>query len=706
MKNILKKSVSFLVITILVLSLAINVSASSVNANEIPNDTYIYWEDSTQAYSSRSVYNFDREIDGKDMDFSYQSLSDISNDNEGNSYILDSEASAVFVLDNKYQYKYSFGKTVYNGEKIDFTGAQSIEYRNGKLFICDTDHARVLKMNLIGVIESITYLPESDMIPDDFIFKPIRIAVDSSNYMYVLSEGSYYGAILYSPAGELLGFYGSNMVETGVMTALKTIWEKLTMTNDKRANSAKKLPYQFTDLYIDSMDFVYTATGRTDNADIEKGQIKRLNPGGVNVLKSSDETTFADLVKSTVRFRGATWTIDPNVCSVVADENGFIYAVDREAGKIFIYDGECNHISVFGGGNGDVDQHGAPRKISAIGLNGEDVIVLDEGKNNILIFTRNEYGKMFMEAQASVLNGDYAEVKEQWESVIAADRNNQLAYKGLAKAYLAIGEYDKALEFAEEGKDLKTYDQAYTLLRNKRISSNFNIYAVVVLVVIAGIVVAVYFKKRKHIVLIKSEKTKTAMRVLTSPVDSFTAIKQKQLGSVMIATVLMALCYLSTVAKNEWSGFQFIGNDIGNFNSILTFFKTIGAILLFTIANWGVATLMQGRGTLKEIYIVTCYSLIPLIISNFAYAILTHYVSLSEIAFVNIMQTVLILYMVIMLIFGLMVIHDVSFGRFLGITILSLLGIFVVIFVGVIVFLLAQQLYSFIMTIINELIYR
>lgn len=705
-KLFLEKWVALIIAILLLFTATFSVSASSVRVDEIPNDTYVYWDNSTRAYSAKASYIFNKELDGKDLGFSYTSLTDIANDSDGNLYILDSEASTVFVLDSNYEYKYSFGETTYNGEDVVFSGAQGIECREGKLFICDTNNGRVLKMNLDGSIESIIFLPESDMIPEDFTFKPIKIAVDSSNYMYVLSEGSYYGAILYSPDGEFLGFYGSNMVETGVITALKTVWEKLTMTNEKRANSAKKLPYQFTDLYIDSMDFVYTATGRTGDDKIEKGQIKRLNPGGVNILNNSDETTFADLVKSTVRFRPPTWRIDTNVCTVVADDYGFIYAVDREGSKVFIYDNNCNHISVFGGGNGDVNQQGAPKKISAIALNGEDVVVLDEGKENIIIYTRTEYGKMFMTAQSLVLNGDYLESKELWEKVSAADRNNQLAYIGLAKSYVAAGEYEEALEFAKEGKDIETYDQAYTLLRNERLSNNFNIYAVVVLLISAVLGVALYFKKKKKIVLIKSEKLKVAMGVITSPVESFTAIKQKNMGSVIIATVLMVLCYVSTVAKSEWSGFQFICDNVEEFNSLMTLLKTIGAVLLFTVANWGVATLMQGRGTLKEIYIVTCYSLIPLIISNFAYAVLTNYVSLSEVAFVEIMATAFLIYTVILFVFGLMTIHDVSFGKFLGIIILSIFGILIVIFVGVIVFLLAQQLYLFIMTIVNELIYR
>ena len=702
----LRKIISLIVAVVLIVSFAVTASASSVKVDQIPTDTYTYWDSGVMAYSAKSVYNFNKEISEKQLGFSYVSLTDIANDEEGNSYILDGEGATVFVLDAKYNYKYSFGISSFNGEQIDFTFAAGIEYRNEKLYICDTYNARVLQLTLDGVIENIMYLPESDMIPDDFIFKPIKIAVDSSGYIYVLSEGSYYGAILYDPSGEFIGFYGSNTVETGVMTALTTIWEKLTMTDEKRANSAKKLPYQFTDLFVDDMDFVYTATGRTGEDLIEKGQIKRLNPGGINILTEADALTFGDLVKSTVRFRPPTWRIDSNICTVIANDEGYIYAVDRESSRVFIYDNSCNFISVFGGGNGDVDQHGAPKKIAAIGINGEDIIVLDERKNNITIFTRTAYGKLFMEAQAMVLSGDYLESKEHWEQVLAQDKNNQLAYSGLAKACVAAGEYEKALEYAKEGKDVNTYDQAYTMLRNQNLSKNFNLYAIIAIFVVALIIVGVYFKRKNNVVLIKSVKVKTAMKVLTSPVDSFTSIKQNKLGSVVIATVLMIVCYISTVAKSEWSGFQFVGTNTENFNSILTLLKTIGAVLLFTIANWAVATLMQGRGTIKEIYVVTCYSLIPLIISNFAFAILTHFVSLSELPFITIMTTALLIYTGILFVFGLMAIHDVSFGKFLGITLLSLAGILVVIFVGVVVFLLAQQLYSFIMTIATELIYR
>ena len=174
-KLFLKKYVALIIAILLLFTASFSVSASSVRVDEIPNDTYVYWNNSTRAYSTKASYIFNKELDGKDLGISYTSLTDIANDSDGNLYILDSEASTIFVLDSKYGYKYSFGKTTYNGEEVDFSGAQGIECRDGKLFVCDTNNERVLKMNLDGSIESIILLPDSDMIPDDFTFKPIKI---------------------------------------------------------------------------------------------------------------------------------------------------------------------------------------------------------------------------------------------------------------------------------------------------------------------------------------------------------------------------------------------------------------------------------------------------------------------------------------------------------------------------------------------------
>lgn len=679
-----------------------SVAASSVKLDNVPNDTYVYWGEKPHAYSSQAVYRFKKVLKAEDVGYSYTSLTGISIDDGGDIYLLDSDDSAVFVLDQNYRLKSSFTTS---GEETDFTGAEGFTVKNGKVYICDTSNERVLVLNGSGDLLSTMLLPKSDLIPEDFFFRPIKVGVDSSGYVYVLSDGSYYGAILYSPKGEFLGFYGSNTVKTGVLTALGTIWEKLTMTNEKRANSEKKLPYQFSDLFVDAYDFVYTATGRTTTEEVEKGQIKRLNPGGLNVL-NSEEVVFSDRIKAKVRFRGAGWTVDANISSVAVDEDGFIFCVDRESSKIFIFDASCHYISVMGGGNGDSNQVTAFKKISGIGILEDQLIVIDEKKNNIVVMKQTEYGKKYLKAQAMVLNGDYAEALPLWQEVLAEDKNNQLAYSGIAKGYLAEKDYDKALFYAKEGKDYETYDNAKTYIRNRFLKNNFNWIAIVGVFSVALIAWGIIVAKKKQVFAGIPLSVKHIFSVFSTPVDTFRSIKEKHTGSVLTATVLMILFYLSTVAKNEWSSFQFVGETAGGFNSFLTLAKTVGLVLLFAVSNWAISTLMQGIGTLKEIYMVVCYSLSPLILSNFLYVILSHSLSLAEGAFITILSVFLMIWAGLIFILGLMTIHDLSFGRFLGITLLSLFGIFVVIFVGVIVFMLAQQFYTFIMTLITEMRYR
>ena len=69
-------------------------------------------------------------------------------------------------------------------------------------------------------------MPESHLIPSKFNYSPIRVAVDSRDYMYVASDGSYYGALLYAPDKSFTGFYGANDVTTGIASAIQNILER------------------------------------------------------------------------------------------------------------------------------------------------------------------------------------------------------------------------------------------------------------------------------------------------------------------------------------------------------------------------------------------------------------------------------------------------------------------------------------------------
>ena len=90
-------------------------------------------------------------------------------------------------------------------------------------------------------------------------------------------------------------------------------------------------------------------------------------------------------------------------------------------------------------------------------------------------------------------------------------------------------------------------------------------------------------------------------------------IKDKKQGSILLCVLSVLAFYVVSILQTLKGGFLFTVYDPANFNSIWLFAKTAGLVVLWIVANWMVCTLLGGRGRLKEIAVVTCYSLLPLI---------------------------------------------------------------------------------------------
>lgn len=710
-RNIIRFITVLLVLVMVIGSIPVSATSGLIKEyGDVPYDTFIYWNNANVGYDkpvrATGMYNFYETFFSEDFEgVDIKSFTDVTVDENDAVYVLDGSTSRIHIFDKDYKYVKSIGELVAaDGTAYDYTNAESIVVSaDGVLYVCDTDHKRVLISDLEGnLVKEPLLLPDSNLIPSDFNYRPMKIAVDSSNYIYVLSDGSYYGAILYSPVGEFLGFFGANTVPTTVTEFIKRMWDNLTVTDEIRQFQERKLPFQFTDLYVDGQDFIYTATGRTDKA-IEKGQIKRLSPGGINILESDD--AYFSLHVSMPKRGDYRY---PNVEGLAVSEDNYIFTYDNSTGYISIFDNDCNMLNTFGGGSaGAGDQDGTFMMISAIDLNSEkDIIVLDDTKKCMTVFKINEHGKLLMEAGNLTRSGDYDSALPLWEQVIKNDRNCQVAYSGIARAYFAAGDYDKAMEYAEIGYDYHTYSLAYEFVRTSFIEDNIYIMAGVIIAVVVALCVFVYYKRKKNLVIIKNHELKLLSRSMLHPSDVFNEVKQKKCGSVLIGFILIIIYYITATIKETESGFLFKSASNTSFNSLLVLLQTVGVVLLWTICNWAICTLQDGKGKMREIFVVTSYSLVPLIISNIVYTLASNVILSSEAAFLNIFVTVMQLFTAYMLIMGTIVIHDYSFGKFVGTTILSVFGILIVIFLAIVIVILVQQVFMFVGTIYREFMYR
>ncbi len=468
------------------------------------------------------------------------------------------------------------------------------------------------------------------------------------------------------------------------------------MTDTKRGAMKRALPYQFNDLFIDKNNFVYTTTGNTGEEDnaITSGQIKRMSPGGTNIL-DSDSIDFTD---EGVNKR------PQDIMGIEVDEDGFIYALDSVYGHIFVFDSECTMISCVGNGLGKGMQDGSFSKPTSLCVNGTDIVITDEQNRSITIFSLSEYGAMVKEAQTLTTNGYYAAAFPIWQNVLKEDSNSQIAYMGLGKGYYDSGEYKTAMEYSKIGCDRETYALAFAELRNDLLKKNF-VWIVICLLVLIILIKILSAKFKKPQSLFDEEikgKIKTYFSIIPHPADSFTRIKEKQHGSIAIAIIITILYYVTEVLKVTKGGFAFTYFDPSSYNSIYVLVKTSGLILLFTVAFWCVSTLFGGLGKLKDIFIVSSYSFTPIVFGNIAVTILSNVLVPEELGFINIFVAITIIYTGILLIFGLMIINDFEFGRFFGVTILAIIFMVILLFLIFVIVMLLQLLSGFAVTIVAE----
>lgn len=689
-----------LMITVLILVSAIP-TISAENSEYVPYESYTYWQDISgfgrKIVLNKPMFTAGFEITAQNLSVErFTELIDICTDNSGNIYLLDSN-SKIVILDKNYNFIKEITE-IKGAENFNFIGAQSVYVHNdGTIYICDTSNNRVLHCDFNGSYIDMFTKPNSPLIPADFSFQPIKAAVDSRGYVYVLCKGSYYGALLYAPDKSFIGFYGANSVTNGILDALQSLWKRMFPNSKKASKSVKMLPYSFNDIIVDGEDFVYTVTDSASEA-----QIKKLNPGAGNNILGSENVNFAD---DEVNRTYLGYSMPQRFVSVAVDQNDFIYCLDAAYGRIYLYDSSCRMITAFGGGMGVGAQLGTFSSATALALNDDDVLVCDKSRNTVTVFHINSYGKKVKSLLYKTLQGKYKETKQGWEEVIIEDKNLQLAYNGLARACLAEKQYSEAMEIALEGYDRETYAMAYKYLRRAWVSDNFFwIFGGAVLILGTVLALIAISMKRKN-TFIKNEELRLIFSTLFHPGISFETIKDKHKGSIRISIGIFLLFYVTAVIKEIAGGFLFTGYSPENFNSIWMFIQSMGIVILWIVSNILVCQILEGNGTVREIIIVTSYSLMPIIIERILWTVLTNILLPEESTFLGVFSVISLIWSGLLLIIGMMRIHEFSFGKFVGTTALSLFGMAVIAFLMVLVGILLQQFGGFIVTVITELLY-
>lgn len=664
-------------------------------AQQSPYTTYIY-ESTGYAVQTPEAYEFAAEYAGEDLGAgALKGVSHICTDSTGRILVTDSGNDRVLVLDSRFQMLAEL--TGFNGPQASYVAG------DGHIYVADTNNGRIVefdedyqKVREIGA-------PKSEILGSNYSYKPAYVVVDSANRIYVMSSNENRGILELSAEGEFIGFFGAQSVKANILDWFKTMF----MTKEQKKRTEKIIPRTYSGMTIDSSDFIWVTSNSIDqdrrlqymeSKESDDAVIKRLNPNGKDVLARNGFWAPG----------GDLGQLPSSIVGVAVRENGTYTLLDDSHNKLFTYDSDGNLLYAFGGTGA---QDGLMTRAAAVAYLGDELLVVDGGDGTIVRYRMTDYGRALDQAIEADRNRDFELSTQYWQAVNDQSQNHDLAYEALGNNYMRNGYYEEAMENYYNANDREGYSRAYKLVRTQYVKEHFLLVIAVPVILLA---LWLLFRKRvnaanKILYPIGTKHTLKdelffAFRVIYHPFDGFWDLKRENRGSIRSATVIMAMVLFTFWYKAVGTAYLF--REDQDVNIIMALLNVIIPFFLWCIVSWGLTTFLGGEGSMRDIYIMSAYSMVPLILTNIPVTLLSNVVALEEEQFLTFFVQLGYVWMVLLLLLGSMVIHDYRFGKNILNVIFSLAGMAAVMFLALLFVTLGQNIIEFVVGIYEEVVFR
>ncbi|MGL6174403.1 MAG: Yip1 family protein [Cellulosilyticaceae bacterium] len=194
--------------------------------------------------------------------------------------------------------------------------------------------------------------------------------------------------------------------------------------------------------------------------------------------------------------------------------------------------------------------------------------------------------------------------------------------------------------------------------------------------------------------------------VIFHPFEGFYETKFRGKGSILVATIIFAIYGILQILVYQYTGFITNLNPLFRMNSIMIFITSIFPFILFGISNWTITTLFDGKGNLKDIYIVLGYALTPIIIFSFLGMLLSNIIILEEVIMLQSFQSIGLLWFIFLVFTGLCTIHEYSMKNTILTLLATAIAAIIIIFLAILYFSLMEKVVDFVSTIVKEFIRR
>ncbi len=715
-----RKTLGRICFLLLALTLLLSSFAASASVDKA-YQTYTYSSTGVSQYSPDAYYPSSRQVlfgKWKGEDIFLNKPQDIFVDKYKNVIISDTGNNRVIILDQNFKLITvldSFKDS--KGEVSTFNTPLGLyRHSDDRLFVCDSENERIVVFKKDWTFDKYISAPDPDSMYDGFFFKPVSVAFDSTGRLNVVCQNETMGILAMSEDSEFEGFIGAITVTP---TASEIFW-RLFMTEEQIAKSIKLIPSPYNNIAADSRGFIYATSSTFSTGEIyaqvqskdktgSKSPIKRFTPSGEDVLKRNGY--YAPLGDLEFPFTNTTTDTGASTIEDVAvGENDVYSLMDSRHNKIFTYDGEGNLLYAFGGSGNSL---GNFMQMGAIDYFGKDIIVLDKEGSSITLFTQTDYGKLIDQVISLQRQRKYTETIPIWEQIKAANNNFDLAYVGIGKSLLQQGEYGKAMEYFYAADVPEQYSQAMKFDRGEKLE-NIAILIPIVIVVLVVLLVKMFSKARaynsKEALVSGPHSTKSGLvyglYVIFRPFDGFWDIKHEKRGNMRSALIILGILLISAVASTPVTAYLFSSSNRQESTFFQDLLNILLPLMLWCIANWCLTSLMDGKGSFKDIFISVCYATIPLCFFMLPSALLSNALVLDEAVIVSYMMNIAYVWTGILIVASSMTVHSYSFGKNVLVCLLTIVGMGIILFLAMLFLSVSNRMISFIGGLISEISIR
>lgn len=106
------------------------------------------------------------------------------------------------------------------------------------------------------------------------------------------------------------------------------------------------------------------------------------------------------------------------------------------------------------------------------------------------------------------------------------------------------------------------------------------------------------------------------------------------------------------VVQKQYTGFIFNTNNIREFNVLQEICNVLVPVFLWCAANWCITVLMDGKGRFSDIYMATCYAVVPYAVATLLRVILSLFLTQQEQTFLGIVSGIGIAFTALLLFTG------------------------------------------------------